>query len=520
MNKLKYITLILLLLTAFSCEKDTKPETLAPDIQLEAPSNRGRSYITLNGMVSDLSQIKEIGFVVWKTGSDKTDKYELPGYASNQVTVSIKNLEVGTTYSYYMYVGNDINLKKTEEQDFTTPQTSAALIGSTQKTDHTFMAAIEDNGGSAITTKGFCWSQTGRPSIFDNTVLVKENSSGITASIPELASVPSYSIRAFAQNEDGYLAYGPELNVESSIIPTEKYTITKKASFGGGQRYFTMGFSIGSKGYAGGGKNKADTPLSDWWEYNPDTDEWNQLGNLPASHLYGTTFTCNGKGYMGLGENSNQYHKYNPESDTWQSINSYVNFTSELMRLTSFSVNGTGYTCSGHIEHRAYNTLFSYSPVDNRWTEKKAFPGGEEYYNISDGAVLPFGNKVYICGGQGWYGGLMEIVSRKTNDCWEYNTATNQWTLKNRLPFFATNIGFVINDRGYVLAQTPWNEEKIIYEYNPDDDSWKEVKRFNAEGEFTYGVSFVINNKAYFGTGYRGDERYACLSDFFEFKVN
>ena len=211
MKQLKYILLISLAAGLSACEEDTVPEVMAPSLTLEAPSDRGRSFITLNGYISDFSQVKEAGFVLWETGTEGNEtEYPLDDFSENRVQNTIKNLKAGTTYSYYLYAQNDINRATTEEQDFTTPKTSAALIGKTSINGHTYTAQIEDNGGSRITTKGFCWSTTGKASIFDNTVLVENSNSDITATIPELVSATSYSIRAFAQNEEGYLAYGTE----------------------------------------------------------------------------------------------------------------------------------------------------------------------------------------------------------------------------------------------------------------------------------------------------------------------
>lgn len=212
MNKSIYINLLLMVLALFSCKEDTAPEATAPDLFLEAPSDRGRSFITLNGSVSASDQIKEVGFVVWQTGTEGGETtYKIDNFSSNRITANIKNLKAGTTYSYYMYVSNDINTKMTEEQDFTTPKTSAALVSATSVNGNTYSAQIEDTGGSNITTKGFCWSTTGKASIFDNTILIENTGTDITAVIPELTSAGSYSIRAFAQNEEGYLAYGAEL---------------------------------------------------------------------------------------------------------------------------------------------------------------------------------------------------------------------------------------------------------------------------------------------------------------------
>ncbi|MBP3518815.1 MAG: hypothetical protein J6K31_10555 [Parabacteroides sp.] len=220
MKQYKYILLTCLMTGFFACEEDTAPEMMAPALSLEAPSDRGRSFITLNGYISELSQVKEAGFVLWETGTEGTElEFPQQEFSDNRIQSLVKNLKPGTTYSYYLYAQNGINRTTTEEQDFTTPKTSAALVGETQKDGTTFTATIEDDGGSSITTKGFCWSTTGKASIFDNTVLIEGSNSDITATIPELASAISYSVRAFAQNKEGYLAYGAEIRYVNEEFP-------------------------------------------------------------------------------------------------------------------------------------------------------------------------------------------------------------------------------------------------------------------------------------------------------------
>jgi N-acetylneuraminic acid mutarotase len=53
-------------------------------------------------------------------------------------------------------------------------------------------------------------------------------------------------------------------------------TWTKKADFGGGSRESGIGFSIGSKGYIGTGKNQGGNYTKDFWEYDPATNAWTQ----------------------------------------------------------------------------------------------------------------------------------------------------------------------------------------------------------------------------------------------------
>ncbi|MCX5849701.1 MAG: hypothetical protein NTW65_09645 [Deltaproteobacteria bacterium] len=55
-------------------------------------------------------------------------------------------------------------------------------------------------------------------------------------------------------------------------------TWTQKADFGGTARGFAVGFSIGNKGYIGGGVSTAWN--NDFWEYDPANDTWTQKADF------------------------------------------------------------------------------------------------------------------------------------------------------------------------------------------------------------------------------------------------
>jgi len=80
---------------------------------------------------------------------------------------------------------------------------------------------------------------------------------------------------------------------------------TRKADFGGTARQEDVGFSIGSKGYIGGGYDGIVSNPSDYWEYNPANDSWVQSANFTAlGRRFATAFSVGTKAYIGTGDNS------------------------------------------------------------------------------------------------------------------------------------------------------------------------------------------------------------------------
>lgn len=56
---------------------------------------------------------------------------------------------------------------------------------------------------------------------------------------------------------------------------------TQKADFGGIERVDAIGFSIGTKGYIGTGRNSnTAAEYVDFWEYDPSTNTWTQKADF------------------------------------------------------------------------------------------------------------------------------------------------------------------------------------------------------------------------------------------------
>jgi hypothetical protein len=74
---------------------------------------------------------------------------------------------------------------------------------------------ITNNGGTAITNRGFCWSSSPNPDITDNTVLAGSGLGSFSSSILGLSSNSTYFLRAFATNSMG-TAYGNEVTFNTT----------------------------------------------------------------------------------------------------------------------------------------------------------------------------------------------------------------------------------------------------------------------------------------------------------------
>lgn len=84
-----------------------------------------------------------------------------------------------------------------------------------------------------------------------------------------------------------------------------------------------LALAAGGRIFAGGGVDHVQFSgppdfLQDWWRYNPATDHWEQLQDLPFGHRAGgQSFGIGGRGYLLF---NNEFWEYRPESDQWTAL--------------------------------------------------------------------------------------------------------------------------------------------------------------------------------------------------------
>ncbi len=161
-------------------------------------------------------------------------------------------------------------------------------------------------------------------------------------------------------------------------------TWTKRADFPGLARQNAFAFSIGGMGYVGLGYGAA-TPAYpkgnyyDVWQYDPTLDTWTQKTNFPAAGElpnYVTAFTPdNQTGYVvGGGEGPSGgidlsrvvVWRYNPASDSWTQMNNLPS-TNVMLFPSSMVVNGNAYVLGGGQE------CWMYNQTADSWTQVAFF---------------------------------------------------------------------------------------------------------------------------------------------------
>src|SRR3990170_3323820 len=234
-------------------------------------------------------------------------------------------------------------------------------------------------------------------------------------------------------------------------------TWTQKADFGGGSTNFATGFSIGTKGYIGTGKDSTGTETNAFWEYDPSSNTWTQkadFGGVPRAGAMG--FAVGNKGYIGTGRSS-----------------------------------------------VFFNDIWEYDPTSNQWIQKGNFPGTPRMYAT-----------VFSIGLKGYLGTGNDLSDFPTQDWWEFNPSGNTWTQKANMPLRRCSAsGFSAGTKGYVgTGQDSSINTKTFWEYNPSANSWIQKPDFGGTAR-RHAVGFSIGLNGYMGTG-------SFTKDFWEFDPN
>lgn len=172
-----------------------------------------------------------------------------------------------------------------------------------------------------VNDKGYAGLGQNGATFFDDFYSYNETTDTWTA-VADFPGTPRALPFSFGIEGYGYVGAG------ATSVPVASYgkdlwrfdpvanTWVQKADFPGLARYAVVYFTIGSKGYAGLGKNST-TSFTDFFMYNPATDTWTQKANCPVNGIEGG-FETGGNGFAGCGINlsgtiTKEFWEYAPD---------------------------------------------------------------------------------------------------------------------------------------------------------------------------------------------------------------
>lgn len=234
---------------------------------------------------------------------------------------------------------------------------------------------------------------------------------------------------------------------------------TSKSPIPIGKRSGTLAFSIGTKGYVGGGSSNS-TSYQDWWEYIPETDQWTKKKPLPITDNAARVLAAvsiDQQGYLleirGNAKVGNLW-QYNAEQDQWlgrASLPAEAFITEEEVYPNFFAIGQKGYCLLSPARPNGDDycncSLWEYDPQQDRW--RKTFtPKGDRYLQV-------YGRFLFSLNGKGYFLKIIDqdmVTNRKDQIAVvEYDPLKGTFVEKNSGASFPgqKGISFTINDKGY-----------------------------------------------------------------------
>ncbi len=209
-------------------------------------SDDGGGSITARGVCWDIAENPTI------TNSKTSD-----GAGSGTFTSNITGLTPGTVNHVRAYATNIAGTAYGSDVSFTASAITATLTTATVTGISLNSASsggnITSDGGSAITSRGVCWSTSENPLATGSHTSDGTGSGSFTSSITGLSPATAYYVRAYATNSAG-TAYGNVLTFTTSSVTlpllttTTPSSITSTTAVSGGTISSDGGASVTSKG--------------------------------------------------------------------------------------------------------------------------------------------------------------------------------------------------------------------------------------------------------------------------------
>ena len=231
------------------------------------------------------------------------------------------------------------------------------------------------------------------------------------------------------------------------------------------------------------------TFLSDVTVYNPDTNVWTLVANLPTALEGCATIAVNGKIYIFGGNTTNILKtvlEYDPVTDIWTAK---ADMPTARTCAEAVAINGKIYVIGG-ASTVALSNVEVFDPITNIWTTKVNMPTARTQFTL---AVVR--DKIYACGGCGGFG------TNFFNAVEMYDPDTNNWIVKASMPTARAAHGAMVNDMIYVIGGTSrWTSNSavplnVVEQYNPITDIWTTMANMPT-ARFYEGVT-VLNNIIY-----------------------
>ena len=212
--------------------------------------------------------------------------------------------------------------------------------------------------------------------------------------------------------------------------------------------------------------------------------------------------------YIGGGSaGSTSFYKFDPSSGSW----TQKGVITRRAFGVSFAIGGNGYVGLGQSNPQGFaqtsvtNDLWEYDPGTDNWTKKANFPG-----SARDAAFA------FVIGDKAYVGGGVDSNYFPCNDFYSYDPSVDKWDTLQAIPdYLYFNSTFVIGSNGYVATGVEDSlEVSSLWQYDPSTDTWNQKSDFPGSPRES-AVGFTLNGMGYVGLGQ--SDYSTVFSDFYSY---
>ena len=216
----------------------------------------------------------------------------------------------------------------------------------------------------------------------------------------------------------GYTTFTPSSSVWEYDAINDSWCY--KTDYPGNGQQGLSAFSIGNMAYVGCGYSISSNAYSDFYKYDPVTNIWTPLANIPIARSQAAGFSIGTKGYFCCGASTsmavdlNDLWEYNVSTNNWTQKANFPD--SARYQATAFSSANYGFVGLGYGSSHWFNKFYRYNPQTNTWLITAPFPGERR---CGAGSVTLNNHAYILCGNK-----AMNVF----NDCYDFNLNTQSWS--------------------------------------------------------------------------------------------